>query len=40
MRTYSYNASVIKKNSISQHGGDLAVKLEREIDKGVTYDLG
>jgi hypothetical protein len=40
--TYGYNADVIgvfqanNKNSVSQHGRDLAVKLEREIENGVT----
>jgi hypothetical protein len=40
--TYGYNADVIgvfqanNKNSVSQHGQDLAVKLEREIGNGVT----
>lgn len=41
--TYGYNADVIggvfqsnNKNSISQHGRDLAVKLEREIDNQVS----
>jgi hypothetical protein len=40
--TYGYNADVIgglfqanNKNSISQHGRDLSVRLEREIDNGV-----
>jgi hypothetical protein len=41
--TYGYNADVIgglfetnNKNSISQHGQDLAVKLERDIDNEVS----
>ena len=41
--TYGYNADVIgglfqanNKNSVSQHGRDLAVKLEREIENEVT----
>jgi hypothetical protein len=40
--TYGYNADVIgvfqanNKNSVSQHGRDLAVKLEREIENGVS----
>ena len=41
--TYGYNADVIgglfqanNKNSVSQHGRDLAVKLEREIENRVT----
>ncbi|KAI4940646.1 hypothetical protein J4E91_011283 [Alternaria rosae] len=40
--TYGYNADVIgglfqsnNKNSISQHGRDLSVRLEREIDNGL-----
>ena len=40
--TYGYNADIIgglfqanNKNSISQHGRDLSVGLEREIDNGV-----
>ena len=40
--TYGYNADIIgglfqanNKNSISQHGRDLSVRLEREIDNGV-----
>jgi len=40
--TYGYNADVIgglfqanNKNSISQHGRDLSVRLEREIENGV-----
>jgi hypothetical protein len=40
--TYGYNADVIgglfqanNKNSISQHGRDLSVRLEREIDNKV-----
>jgi hypothetical protein len=40
--TYGYNADVIgglfqanNKNSISQHGRDLSVRLEREIDNEV-----
>jgi hypothetical protein len=39
--TYGYNANVIgafqanNKNIVSQHGRDLAVKLEREIENGV-----
>ncbi len=44
--TYGYNADVIgglfqanNKNSISQHGRDLSVKLEREIDNGVYASL-
>ena len=42
MWTYGYNADVIgglfqanNKNSISQHGRDLSVRLEREIDNEV-----
>jgi hypothetical protein len=42
--TYGYNADVIgglfqsnNKNSVSQHGRDLAVRLEREIDNEVSY---
>ena len=50
--TYGYNADVIgglfqtnNKNSISQHGRDLSVRLEREIDNGkplafVVHSLG
>ncbi|KAF2010990.1 hypothetical protein BU24DRAFT_377777, partial [Aaosphaeria arxii CBS 175.79] len=50
--TYGYNADVIgdlfqanNKNSISQHGRDLSVHLEREIDNGkplvfIAYSLG
>lgn len=50
--TYGYNADVIgglfkagNKNSISQHGRDLAIKLEREIENQmpiifVTHNLG
>ncbi|KAF2249222.1 hypothetical protein BU26DRAFT_314673 [Trematosphaeria pertusa] len=50
--TYGYNADVIgglfqanNKNSISQHGRDLSVRLEREIDNGkplafVVHGLG
>jgi hypothetical protein len=40
--TYGYNADVIgvfqanNKNSVSQHGRDLAVKLEREIENRVS----
>jgi hypothetical protein len=44
--TYGYNADVIgglfqanNKNSISQHGRDLSVRLEREIDNGVYTSL-
>jgi hypothetical protein len=44
--TYGYNADVIgglfqanNKNSISQHGRDLSVRLEREIDNGVHISL-
>lgn len=43
--TYGYNADVIglfqanSKNSVSQHGRDLAVRLEREIDNEVIYTL-
>jgi hypothetical protein len=44
--TYGYNADVIgglfqanNKNSISQHGRDLSVRLEREIDNGVCASL-
>lgn len=44
--TYGYNADVISglfqannTNSISQHGRDLAVKLDREIDNEVAIDL-
>ena len=40
--TYGYNADVIgglfqanNKNSVSQHGRDLSVRLEREVDNGV-----
>lgn len=40
--TYGYNADVIgglfqanNKNSISQHGQDLSVRLERDIDNSV-----
>ena len=40
--TYGYNADVVgglfqasNKNSVSQHGRDLAVRLEREIDNEV-----
>jgi hypothetical protein len=43
--TYGYNADVVgglfqanNKNSVSQHGRDLAVKLDREIDNEV-YNL-
>lgn len=45
--TYGYNADVIEglfrantKNSVSQHGRDLAAKLEREIDNavGINHD--
>lgn len=46
MWTYGYNADVIgglfqanNKNSISQHGRDLSVRLEREIDNGVYTSL-
>jgi hypothetical protein len=42
--TYGYNADVIgglfqanNKNNISQHGRDLSVRLEREIDNAVQY---
>jgi hypothetical protein len=42
--TYGYNADVIgglfqanNKNSVSQHGRDFAVKLERDIDNGVGH---
>lgn len=41
MWTYGYNADVFgvfqanNKNSVSQHGRDLAAKLEREIENGV-----
>jgi hypothetical protein len=40
--TYGYNADVIgafqanNKNSVSQHGRDFAVKLEREIENKVS----
>lgn len=44
--TYGYNADVIgglfqanNKNSVSQHGRDLAVKLEREIENEVIYAM-
>lgn len=44
--TYGYNADVIgglfqagSKNSVSQHGRDMAVKLDREIDNKVTTIL-
>lgn len=44
--TYGYNADVIgglfqanNKTSISQHGRDLSVRLEREIDNGVCTSL-
>ena len=44
--TYGYNADVIgglfksnNKNSVSQHGRDLAVQLDREIDNGVCCAL-
>jgi hypothetical protein len=46
--TYGYNADVIgglfqfqanNKNSISQHGRDLSVRLEREINNGVYTSL-
>jgi hypothetical protein len=44
--TYGYNADVIEgifesnnQNSISQHGQDLAVCFEREIDNKVYLDL-
>lgn len=40
--SYGYNADVIggffqanSKNSVSQHGRDLAVRLEREVDNEV-----
>jgi hypothetical protein len=43
--TYGYNADVVgglfqanNKNGVSQHGRDLAVKLDREIDNEV-YNL-
>jgi hypothetical protein len=42
--TYGYNADVIgglfqanNKNSISQHGQDLSVRLEREVGNGVQH---
>src|SRR5437763_235031 len=45
--TYGYNADVIgglfqsnNKNSVSQHGRDLAVRLEREIDNEVFLGIG
>jgi hypothetical protein len=45
--TYGYNADVIgglfqsnNKNSVSQHGRDLAVRLEREIDNEVFLRIG
>jgi hypothetical protein len=41
--TYGYNADVIgglfqanSKNNVSQHGRDLAVRLERDIDNEVS----
>jgi hypothetical protein len=44
--TYGYNADVIggmfeasNKNSVSQHGRDFAVKIEREIENEVGYAL-
>ena len=44
--TYGYNADVIgglfqanNKNSVSQHGRDLAVKLGREIENEVIYAM-
>ena len=44
--TYGYNADVIggmfeanNKNSVSQHGRDLSVKLEREIGTAVIPNL-
>jgi hypothetical protein len=44
--TYGYNADVVgglfqanNKNSVSQHGRDLAVQLDREIDNQVYYSL-
>jgi hypothetical protein len=44
--TYGYNADVIgglfqanNNNSVSQHGRDLAVQLDREIDNQVYYSL-
>lgn len=44
--TYGYNADVIgglfqasNKNSVSQHGRDLAVRLERDIDNEVDHTL-
>lgn len=43
MWTYGYNADVVSgvfqannKNSVSQHGRDLAVRLEREVENEVT----
>lgn len=46
MWTYGYNADVIgglfqatNDNSISQHGRDLSVRLEQEIDNGVYTSL-
>jgi hypothetical protein len=43
---YGYNADVISglfqtnnKDSISQHGRDLSVRLERELDNGVYANL-
>jgi hypothetical protein len=45
--TYGYNADVIgglfqsnNKNSVSQHGRDLAVRLERDIDNEVFLGIG
>jgi hypothetical protein len=44
--TYGYNADVIgglfqanNKNSVSQHGRDLAVKVEREIENKVSPEI-
>jgi hypothetical protein len=44
--TYGYNADVIgglfqsnNQNSVSQHGRDLAVKAEREIENEVDYTI-
>jgi hypothetical protein len=42
--TYGYNADVIQdvfqainKNSVTQHGRDLAIKLERDIENEVSH---
>jgi hypothetical protein len=43
--TYGYNADVIgifqtnNKNSVSQHGRDLAIRLDREVENEVTQDI-